>query len=418
MAEIKPVIMVPDDNARAYADSSAPAREDKHGPSLHATDEMRRLATPWSVALARANLLRKCDISEGVILDPACGSATQLAAICSALNRPGLGVELSGAAAPLAAINLERAAIWAEQDWSHSSRILWGDGTDANSILQTFQQNVGTTSPIALLHIDPARPQDAQRHTLDEMQPRLDHLLSEWAPHLGTNPALILDLSPRLSDAQRMEVEEIVSSIWNGLDMTWQWMTQGRGRIDRLSLWAGPVADSQPNRLVRLSKSGDVGLLTGVKSSSTVESYAMELGDFLTIVDPSLVASGLTESWRENAVKNGGPSAWIKLTGRRPSFISSEAISNHQTVDDFVQISGEIVGFVSEVTFESLNELTECANGAGLTNLKLRCQIDPDLQPKLQSAIDQEMKFLSSDLTACPGFLTESGDGYAICKQA
>ena len=149
MADIKPVVMVPDDNARAYADSSAPTRENKHGPALHATEEMRRLATPWSVAIARANLLRNCDISEGVILDPACGSATQLAAICSALNRPGLGVELSGAAAPLAAINLERTANWAEQNWVHSSRILWGDGTDANSILQTFQQNVGVTSTIA-----------------------------------------------------------------------------------------------------------------------------------------------------------------------------------------------------------------------------------------------------------------------------
>ena len=418
MADIKPVVMVPDDNARAYADSSAPAREDKHGPALHATEEMRRLATPWPVAIARANLLRNCDISEGVILDPACGSATQLAAICSALNRPGLGVELSGAAAPLAAINLERTAIWAEQNWVDSSRILWGDGTDANSILQTYQQNVGATSAIALLHIDPARPQDAQQHTLDEMQPRLGHLLSEWASHLGTNPALILDLSPRLSDAQRMEVEEIVSSIWNGLDMTWQWMTQGRGRIDRLSLWVGPVADSQPNRLIRLSKSGEISILTGVKSQPVVESHAMELGDFLTIVDPSLVASGLSESWRENAVKNEVSSAWLKLTGRRPSFISSEAISNQKMVEGFVQISGEIVGFVSEVSFESLNELAECANAAGLTNLKLRCQIDPDIQPKLQSAIDQEMKSRNSDLTVCPGFLTESGDGYAICKQA
>ena len=29
MADIKPVVMIPDDNARAYADSSAPAREEE-----------------------------------------------------------------------------------------------------------------------------------------------------------------------------------------------------------------------------------------------------------------------------------------------------------------------------------------------------------------------------------------------------
>jgi hypothetical protein len=410
--------MISDDNARAYADASAPAREELHGPALHATDEMRRLATPWSVAIARAKLLKNCDIAEGVILDPACGSAAQLAAICSVLDRPGLGVELSGAAAPLAAINLEQAAVWAEQNWFQSSRILWGDGTDAEAILQTFHQSIGVSSTIALLHIDPARPQDAQKHTLDEMQPRLDVLLSGWAPYLGNNPALILDLSPRLSDTQRIEVEEIVSSIWGGVNLTWQWMTQGRGRIDRLSLWVGPVADSQPNRLVRLSKSGDVSLLAGVKGPSIVDKHEIEIGNYLTIVDPSLVASGLTESWRENATKNDGSCAWLKLTGRRPIFISSEPISNQQNVLDFVQISGEIVGFATDVSIDSFEKIAGCANEAGLTNLKLRYQIDPNLQPKLQSAIDQEMKALNSNLAACPGFLTEAGEGYVICRQA
>ena len=91
---------------------------------------------------------------------------------------------------------------------------------------------------------------------------------------------------------------------------------------------------------------------------------------------------------------------------------------DNEAVKGFVQITGQIVGTASEVSFESLNELAECANGAGLTNLKLRCQIDPDLQPKLQSSIDHEMKLRKSDLPVRPGFLTEFGDGYAICKQA
>jgi len=416
MAGIKPVVMIPDDNARAYADSSAPAREEEDGLAFHATEEMRRLATPWSVALARAKLLQDCEIPEGVVLDPACGSAIQLAALCSVLNRPGLGIELSGAAAPLAAINLERCAAWKGQAWGDSSRILWGDGIVADSILQIYHQSVGATSPIALLHIDPARPQNAQQHTLDEMQPRLDQLLSSWAPFLSKQPALILDLSPRLSDAQRLEVEEIVSSIWGNVSRTWQWMTQGRGRVDRLSLWVGLTSDSQPNRLVRLTKDGAVSLLTGKQEFSKVEISSIEVGKFLTIVDPCLVASGLAESWRNSAAKEGG-SNWMKLTGRRPALISSEAISVENGVDDFVQISGRILDTVSEVSFETLSELTEAANSAGVSGLKLRCQIDPDVQPKLQSAIDRAMKQFGPNSNENRGFVTEAGEGYAICQQ-
>jgi len=417
MADIKPVVMVPDDNARAYAESSAPAREQEGGPALHATDEMRRLATPWTVAIARAHLLESCDISQGVILDPACGSATQLAALCSTLNRPGLGVELSGAAAPLAAINLEQCSVWSGGDWGHSSRILWGDGTVAESILQTYHHNIGVTSAIALLHIDPARPQDAQKHTLEEMQPRLDHLLSSWAPFLPREPALILDLSPRLSDEQRLQVESIISSIWGDVKTTWQWMTQGRGRIDRLSLWVGPVADPQSYRLVRLTKSGDMNILTGLQKVPVNEGRPVEVGQHLTIVDPSLVASQLTESWRERAVADGDGN-WLNLTGRRPTFISSEAIMDNEAVKGFVQITGQIVGTASEVSFESLSELATTANQLGLSSLKLRCQIEPDIQPKLQSAIDREMKQFGSEVNTSQGFITEAGEGYAICNQA
>ncbi|MEE2746922.1 MAG: hypothetical protein VX473_00440 [Candidatus Thermoplasmatota archaeon] len=417
MAGIKPVVMMPDDNARSYAESIAPARGGPQGPDLHTPDEMRRLATPWQVAMARAKLLDNCELPQGVVLDPACGSATQLAALCTALNRPGLGVELSGAAAPLAAVNLEHSALWAENDWGASSRVLWGDGTDAESIMKAYQDNIGSTTEIALLHIDPARPQDAQQHTLDEMQPRLDHLLLSWSSFLGKNPALILDLSPRLSDAQRIQVDDIVSSIWGGVARTWQWMTQGRGRIDRLSLWVGPVASLHQNRLVRLSKNGDISMLEGSQESSCVEQSQIELGQYLTIVDPSLISSGLGESWRKIAI-NSGNSGWLKLTGRRPVFISDEAISENDTVTNFVQISGCVVETVSDISMDSISNLAKLANNAGLTSLKLRCKVDPDIQPKLQSTLDREMKEIGSESESSLGFITESVDGYVICLQS
>ena len=42
MGGIKPVVMVPDENARAYANSSAPAQTEGQGPPIHASEEMRR----------------------------------------------------------------------------------------------------------------------------------------------------------------------------------------------------------------------------------------------------------------------------------------------------------------------------------------------------------------------------------------
>tara|TARA_B100001146_G_scaffold213679_1_gene214257 strand:+ start:64 stop:930 length:867 start_codon:yes stop_codon:yes gene_type:complete len=287
----------------------------------------------------------------------------------------------------------------------------------AESILQTYHQSIGATTTVALLHIDPARPQDAQQHTLEEMQPRLDHLLASWAPFLSREPALILDLSPRLSDAQRMEVDALVSSIWNDIPRTWQWMTQGRGRIDRLSLWVGPAAGSKSHRLARLSANGELSLLSGAPENSVVGEPKIEVGNHLTIVDPSLVASGLTESWRNLAVKEG-PSDWLKLTGRRPTFISSESLPDIEEVRDFIQISGEIVETAPEVSFETLSILAAIAHTANLSNLKLRCRIDPDLQPKLQSALDRELKQFESTSTSAQGFITEAGEGYVICRQA
>ena len=417
MVGIQPVVMVPDENARAYANSSAPAREEAGGPPLHATDEMRRLATPWSVAIARAKLLKSTPLPPGVILDPACGSATQLAAICGLLNRPGLGVELSGAAAPLAAINLEHSATWSEGGWGETSRILWGDGTVADSILQTYHESIGVATTVGLLHVDPARPQDAQQHTLEEMEPRIDNLLSSWAPFLPKEPALILDLSPRLSPAQRLQVDDIVSSIWNDIPRTWQWMTQGRGRIDRLSLWVGPVADSKPHRLARLSSTGELSLLSGVPENSVVGEPKIKVGNHLTIVDPSLVASGLAESWRSLANANDS-SYWLKLTGRRPTFISSESVLNSDEVRDFIQITGEIVETAPEVSIEKSNILAAIAHAADLSSLKLRCRLDPDLQPKLQSALDRELKQFEFTSEASQGFITEVGEGYVICRQA
>ena len=417
MSSIRPAVMIADEAACAFAESSAPARAESGGPALHATDEMRRLATPWAVASARAGLIEGSTLPPGVLLDPACGSATQLAALCSELGRGGIGVELSGAIAPLAAVNLARAAAWAEADWGAASRVLWGDGIEATAILAAHRESLGASPPIALLHIDPARPADAQRHTLDEMQPRLDLLLRAWAPHLAANPALILDLSPRLSAGQRSEVASIVSELWPEAATTWQWMTQGRGRIDRLSLWVGPIADPAGNRLLRLSKQGDLSVLSGQPSEAMVAlDLAPSSGQTLSLVDPSLIASGLAEAWRERASPEG-ESGWLELDGRRPVFLSENPLVEDEVVAGFVQVSGQILSVVTEVSLEAVDTLCENAHAAGLSSLKLRCRIAPAIQPRFQSAVDRGMARLSEEGESVSGFLAEACGSHLICGE-
>ena len=426
MTTIQPVVMLPDDNARAYAESSAPARTEGTSPALHATEEMRRLATPWSVAVAKANLLRSCDLPPGIILDPACGSGTQLAALCSTLGRPGLGVELSGAVAPLAAVNLERCGKTSEEDWSASSRILWGDGTAAQSILKAYHQHIEQNPSVALLHVDPARPNDAQQHTLEEMQPRLDELLKSWAPHLGSNPAVILDVSPRLLDTQRQEIESIVTSIWSDVAMTWQWLTQGRGRIDRLSLWLGAAAGSSPSRLIRLTKSGEIQLIEGTPAISVAQPSGVNTGDGLAIVDPCVISSGLGESWKK--MWAGDESRWETISGRRPICINPtggentvrEATSTDSTIamiESMIQASGEVISMIPNLNEETISDFAKVASDAGISSLKLRCTLDPDVQPKLQSKIDREMKNLDSKNMTKSGFVAEINGSYLICKE-
>ena len=426
MGGIKPVVMVPDDNARTYAETTAPAQIDGDSPALHSTEEMRRLATPWSVAIAKAKLLASCQLPPGVILDPACGSGTQLAALCTTLQRPGLGVELSGAIAPLAAVNLERCEDSSGGDWSATSRVMWGDGTAAAAIIQAYHQHIDQNPNIALLHVDPARPNDAQQHTLNEMEPRLDELLTSWAPFLSKNPALILDVSPRLLDTQRLEIESIVSSIWGTLPMTWQWLTQGRGRIDRLSLWVGAASGTSPSRLVRLTKTGEIHTIEGVSKSLNTQSSTIQIGDHLVIADPCLIASGLGETWKSLFANEGG--RWDTVLGRRPIFINpkppfllqdelNSQKGSRMIVESMIQSTGEVVATIQILDEESISDITRIAANTGIHSLKLRCSLDPDLQPKLQSKIDREMRAHTPTDSTRSGFIAETSSSHVICKE-
>ena len=72
---------------------------------FHAS-EGKPLATPWQVAMTRAEHIARFDIPSGWLLDCACGSGIQLAAYASRLKQPALGIELDRDRAIASCLNL------------------------------------------------------------------------------------------------------------------------------------------------------------------------------------------------------------------------------------------------------------------------------------------------------------------------
>ncbi|MEC8997784.1 MAG: hypothetical protein VX909_00860, partial [Candidatus Thermoplasmatota archaeon] len=194
----------------------------KGEPSFLMTDEMRRLSTPWSVASIRAEQIDPLVLPAGVILDAAAGSGVQLIAHSKTLRRPALGIELDENVAELCAANMH---LNSEDDVQRSlDRVLVGDGSAAESAISAYWASLregGTRAhpPIAMLHLDPARPQDAQNHSVEEMQPSLKSVMRAWSKHLQAGPrgpAVLLDLSPRLNSVQRAMVDGILETSFPG----------------------------------------------------------------------------------------------------------------------------------------------------------------------------------------------------------
>ena len=188
--------------------------------------EGRPLATPWQVAVLRAQAVSKYPLPEGVVLDCACGSGIQLAAYASTLQRPVLGVELDQERARASAVNLQTVASHTQGKqaaWFLESSVVAGDGCDPKGVLSAVEADAPA---VAFLHLDPARPRNSRTHALEEMQPPLHTVLESWAPHFAPSPegpAVLLDLSPRLTSSQRAEVEGIVEAVWPGIAKTWEW---------------------------------------------------------------------------------------------------------------------------------------------------------------------------------------------------
>ena len=231
----------------------------KGEPSFFMNEDMRKLSTPWNIAKIRSSQINPDDLPAGVILDAAAGSGVQLIALTKGLRRPALGIEIEKEVAILCAANMYSASD--KDDIQRTmDRVLVGDGTKAGEVMSVFWRSLrdaGTRAhpPIAMLHLDPARPRDAQNHQIEEMQPPLKELLNSWNEYLQIGPrgpAVLLDLSPRLDGQQRNMVNSLLETTFPGVPRTWEWLSQGGGRVDRLSVWIGSISSKNSHRCIRV----------------------------------------------------------------------------------------------------------------------------------------------------------------------
>ena len=403
----------------------------KGEPEFHMTEDMRRLSTPWSVSQVRAEQIQATDLPAGVILDAAAGSGVQLIALTNGLKRPGLAIELDPNIGLLCAANMQINGDQADLQRT-MDRVLIGDGTDAENAIVAYWNSLreaGTRAhpPIGMLHLDPARPKDAQRHEIDEMEPAIGPVLRAWSNHLETGtrgPAILLDLSPRLNEEQRSLVDAVIETTFPGIPRTWEFLSQGGGRIDRLSVWIGSLSSQERSRCVRMGKKNIMATIEGEAAESELVTLSSPppYGAYLTIVDSALVKSGLHEAWLEKALSEGTGHSWLRLDGRRPLLISTDPLMRDDEIDAFVIASGEIVQH--RLTPPELHTIEQTAASSarnGVGKVTLRCSLDPDLHPTLQRRLDKAMK----EFDGSRGFMVDldldRGSGshtlYVVCKE-
>ena len=429
--EHKPI--VPSKRGLTYAKRKFEPKSARKGePEFFMDEGMRRLSTPWSVASIRAGQIDPLSLPAGVILDAAAGSGIQLIAFSKILKRPALGIELDEDVAKLCAANMQLSS---EGEVQRSlDRVLVGDGGSAESAMTcywTSLRDAGTRAhpPVAMLHLDPARPRDAQNHSLEEMEPDIKTVLKSWSSHLqnGPNgPAVLLDLSPRLDAVQRAMVDGILETIFPGSSWTWEWLSRGGGRVDRLSVWVGSLSSSSSNRCMRVGRKNIIASIEGDSSGAVESSFnsVMEIprGAHLTIVDPVLIESGLQNSWHDMAVGSGSGSSWVRIEGRRPMLIHTDELSGDDEVRGFVVATGKIVQHrLSAPELHTIDQLAASVAKKRISNLTLRCSLDPEIHPTLQRRITKELK----GTEGTKGFMvdldvvrpTGNHKVYVVCKE-
>lgn len=375
------------------------------GENPHDDDNklFRRLVTPEIVCNFRAAQVPVSRIPEGFIVDPAAGSGGQLAAYAERLGKGCIGVELSPKRALSCANSLSRL-----REGSKAVAIC-GNGLDSKGVMSLVREKMGDVK-ISMLHVDPARPVDAQNHSISEMEPPLRPLLEAWSEYMEDGRfgvSLLLDLSPRLAFEQRMEVESIVRDLFPSVNVMWEWLSRGGGRVDRLTLHTGGLAQKDgETRCVRLHRDGSFDSLSGKVRANPVKwlDFDPVIGEILALVDPVVIQSGLNVAYEVGAGQEGEVK-WVQNSDRRPMAILDEELPISCISRAFTQICGRVEERIEgPLDLMMLDSLASSAMKHGLSNVQIRCACDPQLHTNIVSRLDSILR----DIEGESGFLVDS----------
>ena len=374
----------------------------------------RRLLTPEIVCNFRAAQVPVTRIPEGFILDPAAGSGGQLAAYGEKLRRDCVGVELSPRRAVRCANSLTRL-----EDSSENLAIC-GDGLDSEGVMALVREKIGGMK-VAMLHVDPARPLDAQNHSISEMEPPLRPLLEAWSDYLESGEfgvSLLLDLSPRLASKQRMEVEAIVRELFPDVNVMWEWLSRGGGRVDRLTIHTGGLAQEDGEvRCIRLHRDGSFDVLSGKMPVHDIEWLNIDpvVGDILALIDPVVIQSDLREAYEIGAGQEGEVK-WVHDSDRRPMAILNEGLQVGCTSRAFTSIQGRVEERIEgSLNLMMIDSLAATAMRYGLSKIQIRCACDPKMHTKIKNRLDS----ILGDTEGEKGFLVDApnGNSLLLCKK-
>lgn len=396
------------DHVNASEEGLTEQSQDKTAPMglmfFHAK-EGQPLSTPWQVATARSVMLAERSLAEGFLLDCACGSGLQLAAHASVLKRPMIGIELDPQRAQATAKNLQIVANHSRSlhaPWFEQSVVISGDGTHPKGALEVG--GIELVNPIALLHLDPARPRNSRTHGLEEMAPRLDDVFAAWAPYFAPHPrgpGLLLDLSPRLTPLQQKEVEGLVDAVWPNVERTWVWTSRGRGRVDRLALWLGTASKQGIARqFVRIPPTLGTqpmvleASLEGLEEHQKINTlvHPPKRGEYVSILDAALLESGLMGVWLSRVSKEP-MNRWASVEGRRPQLHHDKRLRLDGHDDEMlVQATGRVVELIRDPLDETgIDRIVEIAIENNMSAVTLRLNITPELHPRMQGSLDRQL---------------------------
>ena len=93
-----------------------------------------------------------------------------------------------------------------------------------------------------------------------------------------------------------MQVEAIVRELFPGVNVMWEWLSRGGGRVDRLTIHTGGLAHEDGEvRCIRLHRDGSFDVLSGRMGVNDIEWLNIDpvVGEILALIDPVVIRLSL-----------------------------------------------------------------------------------------------------------------------------